>query len=64
MGERLRRRLELRRSSAAARHRNRAREAKTGQAPWEREDFRDSCYAEDFDDLLDEYIATKELGEK
>lgn len=44
LDERLRRRLELRRSSAASRHRNRAREAKTGQtAPptWELEDVRE-----------------------
>lgn len=48
--ERLRRRLELRRSNAAVLHRNRAREHKTGQAPWDREDFRDMTYGEELVD--------------
>jgi hypothetical protein len=48
--ERMRRRLEWRRSSATQKHRNRYRERKTGQQPWEREDFRDQCVAEDWED--------------
>ncbi len=39
MDERVRRRLELRRSNAAVRHRNRAREHKTGQTPFEEQDI-------------------------
>jgi hypothetical protein len=38
--ERMRRRLELRRSNAAAPRRNRYREAKT-KPPWDRDDFHD-----------------------
>lgn len=37
----MRARLELRRSSAATPHRNRYRETKTGQAPWDTDDFHD-----------------------
>lgn len=40
-------RLGLRSSSAAQPHRNHAREAKTGQAPWDQEDFRDAMYGEE-----------------
>lgn len=50
MNERMRRRLELRRSNAARPYRNRYRERKTGQQPWEREDFRDQSVAEDWED--------------
>lgn len=49
MNERLRYRLGLRSSNAARYHRNRAREAKTGQAPWNAEDFRDMTVSEDCD---------------
>jgi hypothetical protein len=48
--ERMRRRLEWRRSNAAAPRRNRQRERKTGQAPWEREDFHDMCCGEELCD--------------
>lgn len=44
MDDRLRRRLELRRSNAAAPRRNRKREQRTGQQPpevWELEDVRE-----------------------
>jgi hypothetical protein len=47
--ERMRRRLELRRSNAARPYRNRYREKKTGQAAWEREDFRDMTVGEELD---------------
>lgn len=39
VSEVVRRRLELRRSNAAVPHRNRAREHKTGRAPYEVEDI-------------------------
>ncbi|MCH9732854.1 MAG: hypothetical protein K0U84_24875 [Actinomycetia bacterium] len=48
--ERLRRRLELRQSNAATPHRNLYREAKTGQAPWNVDDFHDWCCAEENND--------------
>ena len=48
--ERLRRRLELRRSNAARPHRNRYRERKSGQAPWDVEDFHDMVYAEELEE--------------
>lgn len=48
--ERLRRRLELRRSNAAAPRRNHYRERKTGQQPWDTDEFRDMCCGEEFCD--------------
>lgn len=54
MNERIRRRLELRRSNAAVPHRNRWREHKTGQQPWNHDDFRDMFVAEELDDQEDE----------
>lgn len=53
MDERLRYRLELRRSNAAVPHRNRHREAQTGQAPWEADGFHDLCCAEELCDCED-----------
>lgn len=54
MNERIRRRLEWRRSNATVPHRNRWRERKTGQAPWDQDDFRDMFVAEELDDQEDE----------
>lgn len=53
-----------RRSNATAPRRNKHRERKSGQEPWNADDFRDSSYGEDFDDLLGDYIEYRELGEK
>lgn len=47
MNDAMRARLELRRSSAATPHRNRHREQKTGQAPWQADDFHDWHVAEE-----------------
>lgn len=47
MGERLRYRLGLRSSNAAARHRNRYRENKV-DPPWDADDFRDMATGEEF----------------
>lgn len=57
MDERLRRRLEIRRSNAAVPHRNHAREAKTGQAPWDAEDWHDMVTGEEMSDIRDEISA-------
>lgn len=54
MNERIRRRLELRRSNAAVPHRNRYREHKTGQTPWNNDDFHDMTVAEELADQEDE----------
>lgn len=48
MDERVRRRLKLRRSSAASPHRNRYREQKID--PWEVDGFHDWCCAEELCD--------------
>lgn len=50
MDERVRRRLDLRRSNAAAPRRNRYREHKAGQAPWDADDFHDLCCGEELCD--------------
>jgi hypothetical protein len=54
MDERLRRRLELRRSNAARPHRNHAREAKTGRAPWNLDEWHDLVTGEEMAEEKDE----------
>jgi hypothetical protein len=53
MDERTRRRLDLRRSNAAAPRRNRYREAKI-KPPWDEEEFRDLCTGEELCDCEDD----------
>lgn len=52
MNDRLRYRLGLRSSNAARPHRNHAREAKTGQKPWELQEFRDWHTGEESPDFV------------
>lgn len=53
MDERTRRRLELRRSNAAAPRRNRYREHKV-RPPWDEDEFRDLCTGEELCDDCDQ----------
>lgn len=46
----MRARLELRRGSAASPHRNRYRETKSGQAPWDSDEWQDMCTGEQLAD--------------
>lgn len=59
---RVTRRLEWRRSCATSRHRNHAREKRSGQAPWDAEDLHDAT--EGFNDRLDDYVKYLELGDE